>query len=164
MMPPVGTFDNNAAYQTLTPEKQAKYNEIVKSAEEAMLPLREKMMAKRLQLDTMASMPNMNEEAIAKAAAEVASLHTQMIKVHDMMADRLANELGHFHPARDLLGRLHALSHASRHDARLPSSGHDDAHVLIGNGAFGGRERGPFKKGPLSLPPSPSSHPPKLFD
>ena len=50
MMPPVGTFDNNAAYQTLTPEKQAKYNEIVKSAEEAMLPLREKMMAKRLQL------------------------------------------------------------------------------------------------------------------
>ena len=78
MMPPVGTFDNNAAYQTLTPEKQAKYNEIVKSAEEAMLPLREKM----------------NEEAIAKAAAEVASLHTQMIKVHDMMADRLANELG----------------------------------------------------------------------
>ena len=31
-----------------------------------MLPLREKMMAKRLQLDTMASMPNMNEEAIAK--------------------------------------------------------------------------------------------------
>ena len=94
MMPPVGTFDNNAAYQALTPEKQAKYNEIVKSAEEAMLPLREKMMAKRLQLDTMASMPNMNEEAIAKAAAEVASLHTQMIKVHDMMADRLANELG----------------------------------------------------------------------
>lgn len=59
-----------------------------------MLPLREKMMGKRLQLDTMASMPNMNEEAIAKAAAEVASLHTQMIKVHDMMADRLANELG----------------------------------------------------------------------
>ena len=94
MMPPVGTFDNNAAYQALTPEKQAKYNEIIKSAEEAMLPLREKMMAKRLQLDTMASMPNMNEEAIAKAAAEVASLHTQMIKVHDMMADRLANELG----------------------------------------------------------------------
>ena len=78
----------------LTPEKQAKYNEIIKSAEEAMLPLREKMMAKRLQLDTMASMPNMNEEAIAKAAAEVASLHTQMIKVHDMMADCLANELG----------------------------------------------------------------------
>ena len=36
MMPPVGTFDNNAAYQTLTPEKQAKYNEIVKSAEEAI--------------------------------------------------------------------------------------------------------------------------------
>ena len=66
MMPPVGTFDNNAAYQALTPEKQAKYNEIIKSAEEAMLPLREKMMAKRLQLDTMASMPNMNEEAIAK--------------------------------------------------------------------------------------------------
>ena len=66
MIPPVGTFDNNAAYQALTPEKQAKYNEIVKSAEEAMLPLREKMMAKRLQLDTMASMPNMNEEAIAK--------------------------------------------------------------------------------------------------
>ena len=78
MMPPVGTFDNNAAYQALTPEKQAKYNEIVKSAEEAMLPLREKMMAKRLQLDTMASMPNMNEEAIAKAAAEVASLHTRL--------------------------------------------------------------------------------------
>ena len=94
MMPPVGAFDGNAAYQSLTPEKQAKYNEIIKSAEEAMLPLREKMMAKRLQLDTMASMPNMNEEAIAKAAAEVASLHTQMIKVHDMMADRLASELG----------------------------------------------------------------------
>ena len=94
MMPPVDAFDGNAAYQSLTPEKQAKYNEIIKSAEEAMLPLREKMMAKRLQLDTMASMPNMNEEAIAKAAAEVASLHTQMIKVHDMMADRLASELG----------------------------------------------------------------------
>lgn len=154
-MPPVGIFDNNAAYQALTPEKQAKYNEIVKSAEEAMLPLREKMMAKRLQLDTMASMPNMNEKPLPRPPAEVCSLHTQMIKVHDMMADRLANELGHFHPARNLLGRLHALSHASRHDARLPSSGHDDAHVLIGNGAFEGRERGPFKKGPLSLPTSP---------
>ena len=152
MMPPVGTFDNNAAYQALTPEKQAKYNEIVKSAEEAMLPLREKMMAKRLQLDTMASMPNMNEEAIAKAAAEVASLHTQMIKVHDMMADRLANELG-ISIQRGTCSD--ALPHASRHDARLPSSGHDDAHVLIGNGAFEGRERGPFKKGPLSLPTSP---------
>lgn len=47
MMPPVGTFDNNAAYQALTPEKQAKYNEIVKSAEEAMLPLREKMIDRK---------------------------------------------------------------------------------------------------------------------
>lgn len=94
MMPPVSSFDNNADYRSLTPEKQAKYNEIIKAAEEAILPLREQMMAKRLQLQTMASMPNMNEEAIAKTAAEVASLHTQMIKVHDMMADRLANELG----------------------------------------------------------------------
>ena len=94
MMPPASNFDSNAAYQALTPEKQAKYNEIIKAAEEAMLPLREQMMAKRLQLETMASMPNMNEEAIAKTAAEVAALHTQMIKVHDVMADRLANELG----------------------------------------------------------------------
>ena len=66
MMPPVGTFDNNAAYQALTPEKQAKYNEI-KIGGRSHVALREKMMAKRLQLDTMASMPNMNEEAIAKA-------------------------------------------------------------------------------------------------
>ena len=154
MMPPVGTFDNNAAYQALTPEKQAKYNEIVKSAEEAMLPLREKMMAKRLQLDTMASMPNMNEEAIAKAAAEVASLHTQMIKVHDMMADRLANELG-ISIQRGTCSDGYTPCPMHRGMTRLPSSGHDDAHVLIGNGAFEGRERGPFKKGPLSLPTSP---------
>ena len=88
MMPPVGTFDNNAAYQALTPEKQAKYNEIIKSAEEAMLPLREKMMAKRLQLDTMASMPNMNEEAIAKAAAEVASHADDQGSRHDGRSPR----------------------------------------------------------------------------
>ena len=94
IMRPVGAFDDSAASRTLSHEKKGTNYEVVKSAEEAMLPLREKMMAKRLQLDTMASMPNMNEEAIAKAAAEVASLHTQMIKVHDMMADRLANELG----------------------------------------------------------------------
>ena len=32
--------------------------------------------------------------AQAAETAPAASLHTQMIKVHDMMADRLANELG----------------------------------------------------------------------
>ena len=94
MMPPVSSFDNNADYRALTPEKQAKYNEIIKAAEEAMLPLREQMMAKRIQIETMASMPNMDHEAIAKLAAEIAALHTQMIKVHDTMADRLSSEVG----------------------------------------------------------------------
>lgn len=94
MMPPVSSFDNNADFRALTPEKQAKYNEIIKAAEEAMLPLREQMMAKRIQIETMASMPNMDHEAIAKLAAEIAALHTQMIKVHDTMADRLSSEVG----------------------------------------------------------------------
>ena len=94
MIPPVSSFDNNADFRALTPEKQAKYNEIIKAAEEAMLPLREQMMAKRIQIETMASMPNMDHEAIAKLAAEIAALHTQMIKVHDTMADRLSSEVG----------------------------------------------------------------------
>lgn len=93
-MPPVSSFDNNAAYRNLSPEKRTKYNDIMKSTEEAMLPLREKLMAKRLELQSMASMPNMNQEAIAKVASEIASLHTQMIKVHDQMADKLSSELG----------------------------------------------------------------------
>lgn len=93
-MPPVSSFDNNAAYRNLSPEKRAKYNDIMKSTEEAMLPLREKLMAKRLELQSMASMPNMNQEAIAKVASEIASLHTQMIKIHDQMADKLSSELG----------------------------------------------------------------------
>lgn len=93
-MPPVSSFDNNAAYRGLSPEKRAKYNDIMKSTEEAMLPLREKMMAKRLELQSMAAMPNPDQEAIAKLAAEIASLHTQMIKVHDSMADKLSSELG----------------------------------------------------------------------
>lgn len=93
-MPPVSSFDNNAAYRNLSPEKRAKYNDIMKSTEEAMLPLREKMMAKSLQLQSMAAMPNPDQEAISKLAAEIASLHTQMIKVHDSMADKLSSELG----------------------------------------------------------------------
>ncbi len=90
----MGVFDNNPIYRSLTPEKQAVYNSIVKSTEETMLPLREQMMAKRIQLETMASMPNMDHEAIAKVAAEIAAIHTQMIKVHNVMADRFAKELG----------------------------------------------------------------------
>ncbi len=93
-MPPVSSFDNNAAYRSLSPEKRTKYNDIMKSTEEAMLPLREKMMAKRLELQSMAAMPNPDQEAIAKLSAEIASLHTQMIKVHDSMADKLSSELG----------------------------------------------------------------------
>ncbi len=93
-MPPVSSFDNNAAYRGLSPEKRTKYNDIMKSTEEAMLPLREKMMAKRLELQSMAAMPNPDQEAIAKLSAEIASLHTQMIKVHDSMADKLSSELG----------------------------------------------------------------------
>lgn len=93
-MPPVSSFDNNAAYRNLSPEKRAKYNDIMKSTEEAMLPLREKLMAKRLELQSMASMPDMNQEAISKTAAEIASIHTQMIKIHDQMADKLSSELG----------------------------------------------------------------------
>ena len=52
-MPPVSSFDNNAAYRGLSPEKRTKYNDIMKSTEEAMLPLREQMMAKRLELQSI---------------------------------------------------------------------------------------------------------------
>ena len=94
MTPPAASLDDDADRRSLTPEKQAKYNEIIKAAEEAMLPLREQMLARRIQIETMAGMPNMDHEAIAKLAAEIAALHTQMIRVHDAMADRLSKEVG----------------------------------------------------------------------
>lgn len=94
VQPGVSGYDDNNAYRALTPDQKAQYNNIIRATEEAMIPLREQMMAKRLEMQTMASMPNMDHEAIARVAREIAAIHTSMVRVHDMMADRLAGELG----------------------------------------------------------------------
>ena len=65
----------------------------------------------------------MNEEAIAGSRHAGRALHTQMIKVHDMMADRLANELGISIQRGTCSDGYTPCPMVSRHDARLPSSG-----------------------------------------
>ncbi len=66
----------NDTVQAVQQEQQ-----IVKDYEAKFYPLREKLEAKRLQYRALANNPNADQKAIAQLSEEIASLHTQMIKL-----------------------------------------------------------------------------------
>ena len=84
----------SAGVAGLTPEKQALFDAIVRQTSTTMLPLREAMTAKLLELQALSAGEQLDRQAIAQVCRDVAAIHTQMIMVHEQMADRLEKEVG----------------------------------------------------------------------
>ena len=78
----------------LAPERQQLFNTIVRETDAAMLPLREGMLAKALELRALSANPQASRQDIADVCRQMAALHTQMILLHEKMADRLEKEVG----------------------------------------------------------------------
>ena len=86
----------------LTPENQAKYDAIFKEFYDRMIPVGEKMMAKRLELNALQGNTNADPKQIGKLAEEIAALHTQMIKEREALDERFSKELGIEAPMRGM--------------------------------------------------------------
>ncbi|MEG2140400.1 MAG: periplasmic heavy metal sensor [Bilophila sp.] len=78
----------------MTPEKQARYEAVVKEAEAKMAPLQEQMLAKGIELQALTQTPQTDRPAIAALAKDMAALHQKLVEVHDQMTETLAKETG----------------------------------------------------------------------
>jgi zinc resistance-associated protein len=83
-----------AAYDSLTPDKQALYDKIVAEADGKMTPLRDKLFAKQAELNAMYNNPSTDPAAVGKTAGEVAQLRTQLRNLHIELSQRLEKEVG----------------------------------------------------------------------
>jgi zinc resistance-associated protein len=105
--------DRRPCYETLTPQLQAKYDEIMGDFQERMLPVTETLLAKRLELKALSGNANADPQRISSLAGEIAALHTQIRQERMKLGDRLQNEvgltegstrngpgMGHMYPAR----------------------------------------------------------------
>lgn len=81
-------------YNELKPEQQIKYDAIFKAFQDSMSPLTEKMMAKRLELDTLSGNPNADPKRITALSEDIASLRTQMWAERVKLDEKLQKEVG----------------------------------------------------------------------
>jgi hypothetical protein len=86
--------DRRPCYETLTPQLQTKYDEIMGDFQERMLPVTETLMAKRLELKGLSGNANVDPQRISSLAGEIAALHTQIRQERMKLGDRLKNEVG----------------------------------------------------------------------
>ncbi len=85
---------NEYVYDSLTPEKQAQYDAIMDDFSNKMAPLRDKMRAKRIELDTLGNAATPDPKAIGKASEELVALHNEFVKERAAMRERISKELG----------------------------------------------------------------------
>lgn len=84
----------SSMYDSLSPEKQKQYDAIIKDYMDKTQDLRDKLQAKRIELDTLGNSTNPNPEAVGKASQELVSLRNQLRKEHAALSERLSKELG----------------------------------------------------------------------
>ena len=85
---------NEYVYDSLTPEKQAQYDSIMDDFTNKISPLRDKIRAKRIELDTLGRAANPDPKAIGKASEELVALHNEFAREREAMFDRVSKELG----------------------------------------------------------------------
>lgn len=81
-------------YQSLTPEKQAQFDAIMKNFDQKTAPLRDKIAAKHIELKTLGDANTPDPKAIGKASEELVSLRNEFAKERQAMVDRVAKEIG----------------------------------------------------------------------
>jgi zinc resistance-associated protein len=78
----------------LTPEKQNAYRTIMQEFRDKMVPLRETMWQKRMELEALSPNPNTQPDEIKGLVKEIGALHTRMRGEREGLRDRLEKEIG----------------------------------------------------------------------
>ena len=86
--------NHRAAVQTLTPEKQAAYNNIMEESYKKMLPLHDQIQAKEMTLRALSPNPNTKPEQITALVDEIMKLRQQVRVERDAHVERIQKEVG----------------------------------------------------------------------
>lgn len=89
-----GNGKNGGVYQYLTPEMQAKCDTIVKEFAKKTQELREKILAKRLELQAIAQSNKPDRTVIQELSREIAKMHTELASEYEKMYEKLSSEVG----------------------------------------------------------------------
>ncbi len=84
----------SGVYQYLTPEMQTKCDTIVKEFAKKTQELREKILAKRLELQAMAQSSKPDRAVIQDLSREIAKMHTELSSEYEKMYEKLSSEVG----------------------------------------------------------------------
>lgn len=84
----------DTVYQSLTAEKQAKCDTIVADFAKKTQPVREKMLAKHLELQAISQGKTPDRKVIQEISEEIAKLHTELVKEYENMYEKIASEVG----------------------------------------------------------------------
>lgn len=87
-------YGNQQAYQTLAPEKQAKYDTILDEFNTKMTPIRDQIWAKKTQLRALSGNPNTKPEDVSKLTSDIVSLREQYRKEAAALDTRMEKEVG----------------------------------------------------------------------
>lgn len=128
-----GRCATGAVYNSLTPEKQAKYDAIYKEADARIQPLKDKAWAKHIELNALSGNPNTKPETISKLTGELADLRTQIRKEYTALDERLEKEVG-VNPGYGRMG------HMGMGGGMM--GGHGMGHGGMGGGMMGGQGMG----------------------
>ncbi len=85
---------DRGAISSLSPEKQSAYQAMMKEHFDRISPLRDKLDAKRIELNALSSNPNAKPETLSKLAGEVAELQAQLRTERRALGDRMEKDLG----------------------------------------------------------------------
>lgn len=84
----------DCVYQSLTPEKQAQYDAIMKDFADRTAPLRDQLSAKYIELRTLGNSPAPDPKAVGKASEELVALRNTFSGERQAMVERIAKEVG----------------------------------------------------------------------
>lgn len=79
---------------SLSPEKQKEAEKIYTESDARLMPIREKLIAKRLELDALYRSANANPQEVSKLSTEISNLHTQARAEMNDRAQRLHKATG----------------------------------------------------------------------
>ena len=122
-------------FHDLTPEKQQAVTKIMKDSDTRLIPLQEKMHAKRLELNALSGNPNVKPEALSALAGEIAALGTQIRKEVTDRKDKIAAETGMTMGMGGMMGGMGSMDgHGKDHDMHGGKKG----GMGMGMGGMGG--------------------------
>ena len=81
-------------FSQISPEKQQAATEVMKEFDTRLLPLREQIQAKHMELDALSSNPNTKPESLSKLSAEIAALQTKIRTEYQARDARLSEVTG----------------------------------------------------------------------